>query len=75
MIIFVRAKTTAASDGSGARHMAGAPRGNGDVSLQDHHRPLSSRLESANQKTEAKIACSALNRMTGLGMPVSVRIK
>ena len=28
-----------------------------------------------NQKTEAKIACNALNRMTGLGMPISVRIK
>jgi hypothetical protein len=28
-----------------------------------------------NQKTEAKIACSAFNRMTGLGMAVSVRIK
>src|SRR3954453_4987624 len=24
-----------------------------------------------NQKTEAKIACNALNRMTGLGMPIS----
>ena len=28
-----------------------------------------------NQKTEAKIGCEVLNRMTGLGMPVSVRIK
>src|SRR4051812_4633487 len=28
-----------------------------------------------NQQTEAKIACNALNRMTGLGMPISVRIK
>ena len=28
-----------------------------------------------NQKTEANIACNALNRMTGLGMPISVRIK
>jgi hypothetical protein len=28
-----------------------------------------------NQKIEAKIACNALNRMTGLGMPISVRIK
>ena len=28
-----------------------------------------------NQKTEAKIACNVLNRMTSLGMPVSVRIK
>ena len=26
-----------------------------------------------NQRTEAKIGCSVLNRMTGLGMPVSVR--
>jgi hypothetical protein len=28
-----------------------------------------------NQQTEAKIACNTLNRMTGLGMPISVRIK
>jgi hypothetical protein len=28
-----------------------------------------------NQKTRAKIACNVLNRMTSLGMPVSVRIK
>jgi hypothetical protein len=28
-----------------------------------------------NQRTEAKIACYALNRMTSLGMPISVRIK
>src|SRR3954449_3802083 len=28
-----------------------------------------------NQKTEAKIACNALNKMTRLGMPISVRIK
>ena len=28
-----------------------------------------------NQQTEAKIACNALNKMTGLGMPISVRIK
>src|SRR3982751_3303307 len=28
-----------------------------------------------NQKTEAEIACNALNKMTGLGMPISVRIK
>jgi hypothetical protein len=28
-----------------------------------------------NQKTEAKIGCAVLNRMTGLGMPISVRIK
>ena len=27
-----------------------------------------------NQRTEAKIGCNVLNRMTGLGMPVSVRI-
>ena len=29
----------------------------------------------SNQKTEAKIGCAVLNRMTSLGMPVSVRIK
>jgi transposase len=28
-----------------------------------------------NQKAEAKIACNVLNRMTSLGMPISVRIK
>ena len=28
-----------------------------------------------NQQTEAKIGCNVLNRMTGLGMPISVRIK
>jgi len=27
-----------------------------------------------NQRTEAKIGCNVLNRMTRLGMPVSVRI-
>ena len=27
------------------------------------------------QKTEAKIACSVLNRMTHLGMPVSQRLR
>ena len=29
----------------------------------------------SNQQTEAKIPCGVLNRMTSLGMPVSVRIK
>jgi hypothetical protein len=28
-----------------------------------------------NQKAEAKIACNVLNQMTGLGMPISLRIK
>jgi hypothetical protein len=28
-----------------------------------------------NQKTEAKIGCNVLNRMTNLAMPVSVRVK
>jgi DDE family transposase len=28
-----------------------------------------------NQKTETKIGCAVLNRMTSLGMPISVRIK
>jgi hypothetical protein len=28
-----------------------------------------------NQKTEAKIGCNVLNRMTSLGMPVAVRVK
>jgi hypothetical protein len=27
-----------------------------------------------NQRTEAKVGCNVLNRMTGLGMPVSARI-
>ena len=29
----------------------------------------------ATQKTEARIACSVINRMTPLGMPVSQRIR
>jgi hypothetical protein len=29
----------------------------------------------SNQKTEARIGCDVLNRMTSLGMPISVRIK
>jgi DDE family transposase len=29
----------------------------------------------SNQKSEAKIGCAVLNRMTSLGMPISVRIK
>jgi hypothetical protein len=28
-----------------------------------------------NQQTETKIGCNVLNRMTSLGMPVSVRVK
>jgi transposase len=28
-----------------------------------------------NQRTETKIGCNALNRMTALGMPVSVRVQ
>jgi Transposase DDE domain len=28
-----------------------------------------------NQRTEAKLGCNVLNRMTGLGMPVSARIR
>ena len=28
-----------------------------------------------NQRTEAKIGCNVLNRMTGLGMPISVRAR
>jgi hypothetical protein len=27
------------------------------------------------QRAEAKVGCNALNRMTGLGMPVSARIR
>ena len=29
----------------------------------------------SNQRTDAKLGCNAPNRMTSLGMPVSVRIK
>jgi Transposase DDE domain len=29
----------------------------------------------SNQRTEAKVGCNVLNRMTGLGMPVSARIR
>jgi hypothetical protein len=28
-----------------------------------------------NQRTEAKVGCNALNRMTGLGMPTSARVR
>jgi hypothetical protein len=28
-----------------------------------------------NQRTEAKVGCNLLNRMAGLGMPVSARIR
>ena len=28
-----------------------------------------------NQRTEAKIGCTVLNRMTGLGMPASTRVR
>jgi hypothetical protein len=28
-----------------------------------------------NQRTEAKLGCNVLNRMTGLGMPISIRIR
>ena len=29
----------------------------------------------SNRQTEAKIGCSVINRMTRLGMPVSVRVR
>jgi transposase len=29
----------------------------------------------SNQRTEAKVGCNVLNRMTGLGMPVSARVR
>jgi hypothetical protein len=29
----------------------------------------------SNQKTEAKIGCHVLNRMAGLGMPASARVR
>jgi hypothetical protein len=29
----------------------------------------------SNQRTEAKVAGNALNRMTGLGMPISARVR
>jgi hypothetical protein len=28
-----------------------------------------------NQRTESKIGCNVLNRMTGLGMPASARVR
>jgi hypothetical protein len=33
------------------------------------------RVHYNNQRTEAKVGCNVLNRMTGLGMPASVRIR
>ena len=44
------------------------------VSLQDHHWQTSPRSDSADQRTEAKIACNVVNRMTCLGMPVTIRV-
>jgi hypothetical protein len=35
-------------------------------------RRLHARIPS-NQRTEAKVACNVLNRMTSLGMPISIR--
>ncbi|MGB5084564.1 MAG: IS5/IS1182 family transposase, partial [Methylocystis silviterrae] len=29
----------------------------------------------SNQKNEAKVGCNVLNRMTAMGMPVSVRVE
>jgi hypothetical protein len=39
------------------------------ISRRLHARTLS------NQRTEAKVGCNVLNGMTGLGMPVSARIR
>jgi hypothetical protein len=39
----------------------------------DSHRPA--QTHGPNQRTEAKVGCNVLNRMTGLGMPVSARIR
>ncbi len=51
------------------------PRGDSD----DRYKTIIGRRLHArtlpNQKTEAKIGCNVLNRMTSLGMPISIRIK
>ena len=49
-------------------------RGNRHIPLQDRHRSWPARPDLPAQKTEARVGCSVLNRMTRLGMPVSQRI-
>ena len=49
-----------------------------ETAMYRHKTIIGRRLHArtlSNQKTEAKIACNVLNKMTGLGMPISVRIK
>src|SRR3954447_17363550 len=47
----------------------------GGINPDENLAPLLHARTLPNQKTEAKIACNALNKMTDLGMPISVRIK
>src|SRR4051812_7156388 len=54
MTICVRSKITAALDGNVARDMQAEPRGNRDVSLQDHHRPASSCPDSAQSEDRSQ---------------------
>ena len=76
MTIFVRLNSMAGSDGNVVLGYGQAqPCGDSDVSIQDHHRSAASCPTLPNQNTEAKIGCNVLNRMTSLGMPISIRIK
>jgi hypothetical protein len=48
-----------------------------ELAIQRHKRIFRNMMKAralARQETEAWISTSALNRMTGLGMPVSVNI-
>jgi len=51
--------------------------GEGQLAMQRYKRIFGNTMKArglARQKTEAWISASALNRMTSLGMPVSVKI-
>ena len=51
-----------------------ASAGRGALAILDAGRRLHART-LPNQRTEAKIGCNGLNRMTSLGMPVSILVK
>jgi hypothetical protein len=75
MTIFVRSNNnTDGLDGNVVPDMAGevetvSYRYKAIIGRRLHARTL------PNQRIEAKIGCNVLNRMTSLGMPVSVRVK
>ena len=76
MTICVRSNNTAALDGNVVPDMAGAAswrqrciRYKTIIGRRLHARTL------FNRNTEASIGCNVLDRMTRLGMPISIRIK